>query len=275
MSIHAFGAIVVFENAGIHCPFIKIEGEIQNGDSKKFKTLIEQMKTKHGKICGDGNKTVRINSIGGSVDEALLIGRDVKNNLFTVVVLENSVCYSSCVFILASGTEKAPIGDVGIHRPYFSSVSQGKSLEELRNMREQLNTRIRSFLKFVDVPETLLDEMLAYPPEKMKILSAQDLIRFRLTGKDATQDELDVANAASYFNLSSSEYRKRWEESFSNCTHLITNSNTDILIRCLHSRVLRITESEYDKRVNKAITNCGPIKAAPAKCRKIYIVENR
>ncbi len=275
MSIHAFGAIVVFENTGSQCPYIKIEGEIENGDSRKIKNLIEQMKIKHGQSCGDGNKTVRINSNGGGVDEALLIGRDIKNNLFSVVVLENSVCYSSCVFILASGTIKAPIGKVGIHRPYFYSVREGKSIEEIRNMREALNVRIKSFLKFVDVPETLLDEMLAYPPEKIKILSEDELTRFRLNGKDATQDELDVANSANFFNLSSSEYRRRWDESFASCSHLIRSASGENVIRCIHSKILKISESEYERRMSRATKNCGNKTTKNLRCEKSYLVENR
>ena len=143
-------------------------------------------------------------------------------------------------------------------------------------MREALNQRIKSFLNYVDVPESLLDEMLAYPPEKIKILAEQDLIKFRLNGKDATQDEIDTANSAKFFNLTSAEYRKRFEDSFSKCSYLFsTNASGEQTIKCLHSLILKIPESEYDRRISKVNAMCSSVGVnEKLKCKKRYLVDN-
>ena len=273
-----FAANISMYESGTGCTLSGafIEGDIEIGDLKKFQNVISSLKKKYGeKNCTDGNTHIRINSRGGNVDEALLIGREIRKNSFGVVVLEKSQCLSSCVFILASGVSKLVIGTVGIHRPYFSFIQDGKSADEVRSMREALNQRIKSFLNYVDVPESLLDEMLAYPPEKIKILAEQDLVKFRLNGKDATQDEIDTANSAKFFNLTSAEYRKRFEDSFSKCSHLFsTNASGEQTIKCLHSLILKIPESEYDRRISKVNAMCSSVAVnEKLKCKKRYLVD--
>ena len=88
VSMKTFGAQIVFEPGLDQCPFIKIDGEIEVGDSKKFKNLVEQMGRRYSNSCHSLNKTIRINSLGGSVDEALLIGREARLNSFQVIVMK-------------------------------------------------------------------------------------------------------------------------------------------------------------------------------------------
>lgn len=279
-SSSSIAANISMHESGNGCFFsgVFIEGNIEVGDFKKFQNVVSNLKNKYGaKRCSDGDTHVRINSKGGSVEEALLIGREIRKNSFGVIVMENSECLSSCVFILASGVSKFVNGKVGIHRPYFISIEEGKSAEEIRSMRDSLSIKIKTFLNFMDVPESLFEEMLSYPPEKIKVLSQQDLTRFRLSGKDATQDEIDTANSAKYFNLTSAEYRKRFEESFEKCNYLIkANASGESILKCVHSRIINITDVEYERRWNKANTMCLSVSSTEKlKCRKSFIVENK
>ena len=252
-----FAANVTLHDSGQACfsTVTDIEGDIEAGDFKKFQNVVSTLKNKYGENnCKNGFITIRINSRGGNVDEALLIGREIRKNSVGVVVLEKSQCLSSCVFILASGVQKFAMGTVGIHRPYFTYLQAGKSADEVRSLRDSLNQRIKSFLNYVDVPESLLEEMLAYPPEKMKVLSEQDLIKFRLTGVDATQDEIDTANQANFYNLTSAEMRIRWGEATAKCSYpMIANPNGEKISKCLDTWILKISDSEWEKRNKKMI----------------------
>lgn len=255
-----------------------IVGNIESGDLIKFKSIVSSLKKKYGeKECSEGHTFVHINSDGGDIEESLLIGREIRKNSFGVIVQQNSNCLSSCVFILASGVDKFAFGKIGIHRPYFSTVQKGKSTDEIRAMRDSINKQIKNYLNYVDVPEHLLDEMLAIPPEKMKILSENELIKFRLQGKDGTQDEVDTAKSASFYNLSSLEYRKRQSDSLVKCRHLLDMKNgSSNFIRCNDAVILKISENESQVRHNKADSFCSNIKNIYEKldCVKRIVVEN-
>jgi len=255
-----------------------IEGNIERGDFQKFKSVVTSLKKKYGeKECSEGHTDVHINSEGGDIDESLLIGKEIRKNLFGVIVQQNSNCLSSCVLILAGGVNKFAFGKIGIHRPYFSTVQNGKNIEDIRAMRDSINKRIKNYLIYVDVPEYLLDEMLAIPPEKMKILSENELIKFRLQGKDGTQDEVETAKSANFYNLTSSEYRKRQSDSVSKCQHSLDMKNgSSNYIRCNYSVILKISENESQVRLNKADSFCSTIKNIDEKlaCVKRIVVEN-
>ena len=278
-STSSYAANITLHESGKGCTLSGafINGDIETGDFKKFQAVISNLKKKYGdKECNSGNTHIRINSNGGNVDEALLIGREIRKNSFGVIVLEKSQCLSSCVFILASGVSKFVMGTVGIHRPYFTFLQDGRSADEVRAMRDALNQRIKSFLNYVDVPESLLDEMLSYPPEKIKILSAQELVKFRLDGKDATQEEIDTANSARFYNLTSAEYRKRFEDSYAKCSYLFSSASSgEMISKCLQSSILKISELEYERRSSKVNSLClSGNDIEKMKCKKRYLVEN-
>ena len=279
-SSNTFAANITLYESGKGCSFSGafIEGDIETGDFKKFQNIVSTLKNKYGESsCNDGNTHIRINSKGGNVEEALLIGREIRKNMFGVIVLEKAECLSSCVLILAGGVSKFVMGTVGVHRPYFTYIQDGKSADEVRSMRDSLNQRIKSFLNYVDVPESLLEEMLAYPPEKIKVLSEQDLIKFRLNGKDATQEEIDTASSAKFFNLTSAEYRKRFEEAYSKCLHLVNaNASGEQIQNCVFSLIIRISKSEYERRMRKVNSSCVSLNnIEKIKCRKSILVENK
>jgi hypothetical protein len=119
-----------------------------------------------------------------------------------------------------------------------------------------MNARIKSYLNYVDVPSSLLDDMLAYPPEDIKILSYEELLKYRLTGKDATKDEVDTAEIANFYNLSSAEYRRRSQIFEKRCVGLVDPSNASRAQVCLYSVMLNVSESEVELRLAKARKNC-------------------
>jgi hypothetical protein len=284
-SAASLAANISLRNDGDNCigSSPTITGTIERGDLIKFKSLLSSLKKKYGeKACSDGNTFVHINSEGGDVEEALLIGREIRKSSLGVIVHQYSSCLSSCVFILAGGVNRLAFGKIGIHRPYFSAVQSGKSSDDIRAMRNQVNKQIKSYLSYVDVPENLLDEMLAIPPEKIKMLSEVELIKFRLHGKDATQDEIDVAKQASYYNLASSEYRKRQSESIARCMHFFEIKYGSGLVRsglfrmCNDAIILRISENESKRRHDKADAICSGLASIDDKinCTKRIVVDN-
>jgi hypothetical protein len=273
---HAATITVKDNGYGCMASAIAVSGEINTGDFSKFINALKQLTDKYGREeCTKGLTYVSVNSEGGSVDEAIRIGEEIRKNNLGVMINKEDRCYSSCVFILAGATDKIPLGRVGIHRPYISKIKEGNQYADVRKSRDSASQKIRLYLSSVDVPESLLDEMLSYSPEHMKILSSDELFKFRLAGKDATREELDVASIANYYNITSAEYRKRdirFRKACSQSTKgKFDKSRAEI---CMESVMLNISESEAENRLVKVKQMCSQLDYQQQQsCKKKYLVD--
>ena len=130
-------------------------------------------------------------------------------------------CLSSCVLILIGGVERnvytystlssfaKRARGIGLHRPYFSTVSPSLSSSEIAQKRQKLTAEIAAYLQEMNVSSRLLDLMEAVPPEKMKFLTAAEVSDLGLDAPDPVWDEKDVAARAAAHGVTSSEFRRR------------------------------------------------------------------
>jgi len=214
--------------------YISLNGEITKGDLEKW--IIPTFKN-------DKNKTIQLNSTGGDVEEAMKIGRYFKQNEFTVIV--EKTCYSSCVFLLAGGVYRTvyPGSNVGIHRAYFGSIDKALTSNQIRNLREKINSDLKKYLEEMDINPSLIDAMNSYPPESMKILSYDELNNFRLNIKDANYDEKQTAKMAYMNNMTSAEYRVK--------SSLANNACPSADMPCKAMNMHKLSKSEYETRYSK------------------------
>ena len=66
---------------------LKVTGAIAPGDSERFEEFLEGAR---------GLKQVRLNSAGGSVHDALAIGRTLRDAGLNVTMQSNDLCFSAC-----------------------------------------------------------------------------------------------------------------------------------------------------------------------------------
>jgi hypothetical protein len=117
------------------------------------------------------------------------IGHSIRNDGNNVVtVWDDKVCFSSCVFILAGGEQRDRRGMIGIHRPYLTEpTSDGAAL---RRWYERLSTDAKTYLREMNVRESLFDDMVSIPPEQIHIFqSAQEMDRYGLLDWDPVAEE--------------------------------------------------------------------------------------
>jgi hypothetical protein len=214
--------------------YISLSGEITKGDLEKW--IIPTFKN-------EKNKTIELNSTGGDVEEAMKIGRYFKQNEFKVNV--SKTCYSSCVFLLAGGVYRTvyPGSNVGIHRAYFGSIDKALTSNQIRNLREKINSDLKKYLEEMDINPSLIDVMNSYPPESMKILSYDELNNFRLNIKDANYDEKQTAKMAYMNNMTSAEYRVKSSLAYNSCR------SSDIACEAMNMH--KLTKSEYETRYSR------------------------
>lgn len=148
----------------------KISEDIAPGD---YEALISGIRANPGKYA---KKVVVLDSIGGSVPEAIKMGRLLRETGFDALVPSSSVCQGTCIYLLAAGREKTVRGYVGLHRPYFPSGDS--ALADLTHKGVRYNPT--DYFREMNIPTSLVEEMQAIEPWKMRVLTSEDLARYRL-----------------------------------------------------------------------------------------------
>lgn len=187
---------------------ITVRGEIRAGDDLVFARLLKR----------EGKLWVDLDSPGGDVDAALAIGRLVRKREGSVNV--NGKCYSACVLIFAGGVTRLdltglfsgaedPESKVGVHRLYFSELSPGLTQAQVKADYDAKLTKIRNYLREMDVAPEFVSYMQSIEPEQMHLMTSSELDRFGLGASDVVYNERTTARQAAELGLTSAQYRER------------------------------------------------------------------
>jgi hypothetical protein len=146
-------------------------GTITPGISKAFADEIEKR--------GDYIKTVVFNSPGGSVQDALAIGRLIRTKKFNTEV--EAVCASSCPLAFAGGVERkaAAKAAIGVHQ-VFAAANEGPGVpRDGMNEAQRISAQCQRYLSemgislevWVHAMETPKDRLFVFKPEELKSLN--------------------------------------------------------------------------------------------------------
>ncbi|MFZ3154582.1 hypothetical protein [Pseudomonas sp.] len=148
----------------------KVSEDIAPGD---YEALLKGIKANPGKYA---KKIVMLDSIGGSVAEAIRMGRLLRETGFDALVPSTGLCQGSCVYLLAAGHAKTVRGHVGIHRPYYAGS------DSLHSASASGASRAAQVAYFQDmqIPPELLEAINSTEPRRMRVLTPSELARYRL-----------------------------------------------------------------------------------------------
>jgi hypothetical protein len=156
---------------------------------------------------------VVVNSPGGSIDEAIKIGRLLRKNELTVIGQE---CISACVLILAGAVSRGVVR-VGIHRPYFEELDPKLTAAGVDQAYKAMFQEIRDYLSEMNVPTALADDMEATPPDEVKFLTEEEQTKFFLNQIDPAYMEKKISDNAQLFGISMDLYRQRYAQAKAAC----------------------------------------------------------
>jgi hypothetical protein len=136
---------------------------------------------------GEYVTTVALDSPGGSVEDALAIGAQIREHGYTTSVGAGALCASSCPLLLAGGIERLadPAAAVGVHQVY-ASVAPGALPTGIRaagnamSDAQQTTAVITRHLGAMDVDPALWLHALETPPDRLYYLSPEELLHYRL-----------------------------------------------------------------------------------------------
>jgi len=147
-------------------------------------------------------RMVVLGSGGGDLNAAMAMGRYLRTMEFEAVVPPNMVCYSACVFLLAAGLDKKVQGDIGIHRPYFTTSTSGS----VANAIKETKAEAEAYFEEMNIPIRLAEDMFSIDPADMRILTSTELRDYRLNSKDYAAQESDTIGMVDQLGVSREEY---------------------------------------------------------------------
>lgn len=187
---------------------IEWDGPITPSSVKSLVDFIDAIPIRDGLF---GGPYLQISSLGGDVRSALQLGRKLRERNAHITP---TYCASACVFVLAGGVQRTVFdsgpqkGQIVIHRPYNLDVDE-TNIQRAQERYNLLNNEIASYLSDMNVPESLLDAMLAIPPHRGKTLSRDELQKYRLDEYDPVYEQMRNARFAKKKGLSMTEYLRR------------------------------------------------------------------
>ncbi|MCU1716858.1 hypothetical protein [Pseudomonas sp. 5P_3.1_Bac2] len=147
----------------------KVSETIAPGD---YESLLVGIRNHPGNYA---KKIVMLDSIGGSVSEAIKLGRLLRETGFDSLVPSTGICQGSCVYLLAAGKSKIVRGYVGVHRPYYPGSDSVHYASRLSS-----NPSPATYFKQMNVAPGLLELINSTDPARMRVLTPAELARYRL-----------------------------------------------------------------------------------------------
>jgi hypothetical protein len=166
---------VALVNGGV----LQLTGTINIGAAERVKAEVEA----HGEYI----KTVTLDSPGGTVSEALAIGKLIRDKGFSTSVAAGALCASSCPLVFAGGKERlaTPTSAIGVHQIYAaapagSMASRLAAAGNAMSDAQTLTAEISRYLKGMGVDDEVWLKALETPPERLSYFSPDELTRLNL-----------------------------------------------------------------------------------------------
>ncbi|MFX0545710.1 hypothetical protein ACEWPL_009210 [Roseovarius sp. S1116L3] len=151
---------------------LRVTGTIAPGDDER---LAERLETEAGL------ERIVLNSPGGSVRDALDIGRSIRAAELDTVIEAGDVCFSACPYILAAGVARsAPKGaQVGVHQHYFGKNTVLPAFLAVEDIQRGQG-EVMEYLDDMGVDIRLMRPALATGPDDIYVLLPEELLEYRL-----------------------------------------------------------------------------------------------
>jgi len=134
---------------------------------------------------GDYIKTVVLNSPGGSVGDALAIGRLIRDRKLATEVEAGKYCASSCPLVFFGGLERraGAKAAIGVHQVFAAKTADAAAPRDQMSEAQRISARCQRYLSdmgidlevWIHAIETPKDRLFVFKPEelqKLKIVTA-------------------------------------------------------------------------------------------------------
>ncbi|MGR3249447.1 MAG: hypothetical protein ACU0DH_09620 [Paracoccus sp. (in: a-proteobacteria)] len=158
---------------------IEIIGQIAPGDADRFVAWLDRARPQA--------RLVALDSSGGSVADALAIGRTIRGAGYATRVADGAVCLSACPYIFAGGLDRQVEqgGVIGVHQHYFGQNTVLPAFMAVGDL-QRAQAGVMEFLVEMGVDLRLMTHALRIPPSEINILSPDLMTELSLTTQPET-----------------------------------------------------------------------------------------
>ncbi|MFG6568977.1 hypothetical protein [Sulfitobacter sp. 1A13679] len=148
-----------------------LEGAIEAGDAERIvKQLSELTPTP---------EEIYLNSPGGSVRDALELGRFLRREGLDTALREGDICYSACPYLLAAGAARTvpESASVGVHQHYFGESTILPAFVAVEDIQRGQGEVMR-YLDDMGIDPMVMQHALVTPPDEIYVLLPEELRRY-------------------------------------------------------------------------------------------------
>ncbi|MEE4117476.1 MAG: hypothetical protein V2I65_00485 [Paracoccaceae bacterium] len=167
---------LLFEQEG---DIARATGMIASGDGARFAEWLASR--------SEPPVTLALHSTGGSVSDALEIGRAVRSAGLETEVAAKRLCLSACPYILAGGVARR-VGEgaaVGVHQHYHGENSYLPAFLAVEDIQRG-QAEVMAHLSDMGVDPRVMIPALSTPPAEIYVLLPDELVRHGLVTPDGS-----------------------------------------------------------------------------------------
>ncbi|SLN19497.1 hypothetical protein [Roseisalinus antarcticus] len=151
---------------------LTLTGTIAPGDAERLSDYLD------GRTAPE---LVFLNSPGGSVGDALSIGRSLREMEAETRMSQADICLSACPYMLAAGVRRqvAEGAMVGVHQHFFGeniALPAFLAVEDIQRGQGE----VMAYLAEMGIDPLLMQPALVTPPDEIYLLTAEELSRYGL-----------------------------------------------------------------------------------------------
>jgi hypothetical protein len=155
---------------------VLLEGTIQAGDAERIQKQLSALEP-----MPEG---VFLNSPGGSVRDALVLGRALRQMGMTTALRSGDICYSACPYLLAAGTSRTIPEDasVGVHQHFFGENTLLPTFLAVEDIQRGQG-EVMEYLDQMGIDPLVMRHALATPSDEIYLLLPEELESYGFTKK--------------------------------------------------------------------------------------------
>lgn len=152
----------------------RLEGSIRAEDAPRLIDLLD--------AADPAPDTLVLQSPGGSVSDALTLGRHIRAQGINTQMLAGEYCYSACPYLLAAGTTRniETGASVGVHQHYFGEntfLPAAFAVEDIQRGQAE----VMGYLNDMGIDPLVMQHALSTPPDEIYVLLPEELEKYGFT----------------------------------------------------------------------------------------------
>jgi hypothetical protein len=133
-------------------------------------------------------KTVTLHSPGGSVQDALKIGRMIRERKFNTEVADGGYCASSCPLVFAGGVERIarPKAAIGVHQVSALTAAASATMADGMSSAQRVSADVQRYLREMGVDSQVWIHAMETPANELFYFKPDELLALKLATSPAS-----------------------------------------------------------------------------------------